>query len=209
MPGMTAGSFDTLGAALLMWSAMMAVMMLPATAPTLALYHRAQPGAPAAAARTAGFAVGYLAVWTGFSAAAAALQVWLRHASLLSPSLAPARAWLAGVLLVAAGAYQLTAWKRACLSHCQSPLAFLMTHWRPRIRGALVMGLTHGVFCTGCCWALMLLLFAFGVMDARWIAALAAYVLIEKHLWRGPLLPRLSGVALLGAGTWLLARPLL
>jgi predicted metal-binding membrane protein len=110
---------------------------------------------------------------------------------------------LGGVILIAAGAYQLTPWKGACLAHCRSPLGFLMTHWRNGATGALQMGSRHGVFCLGCCWALMCVLFVVGVMNLVWVAALAALVLIEKTGPRGTVVARVAGVAMVIAGLWL------
>ncbi len=203
------GAAASFAAALAMWSLMMVLMMLPSAAAALLLYDRAGRGqtGSAAPARTVLFAAGYLTAWIAVSAPIAGLQVGLRHALLVTPALQPARPWLSGLLLIVAGTYQLTRWKTACLTHCQSPLAFLLTHWRPRAPGALLMGLHHGLYCVGCCWALMLLLFAFGVMDVRWIAALGLYVLIEKQLWQGPALARVTGVGLLLAGGVVLVAP--
>ena len=114
--------------------------------------------------------------------------------------------WLAGAILIGAGAYQLTPLKGACLTQCRSPLGFLMGHWRSGASGALRMGLRHGVDCLGCCWALMCVLFAVGVMNLLWVAALTGFVLVEKVGPRGVLASRLAGVAAAAAGLLLLAR---
>jgi len=198
----TGGGTAMFAAALAMWTLMMVVMMLPSATAALLLYDRAQSRQPGTRvpSQTVVFAAGYLVAWIGVSVPVAALQVGLRHTLLVTPALLPARPWLSGCLLLLAGAWQLTRWKAACLTHCQSPLAFLLGHWRARASGALVMGVHHGLYCVGCCWALMLLLFAFGVMDVRWIAALALYVLLEKHVSRGPAVARATGVLLLLAG---------
>jgi predicted metal-binding membrane protein len=113
---------------------------------------------------------------------------------------------LAGLLLVVAGIYQWLPLKQACLAHCRSPLGFMTAHWRPGAVGALRMGLAHGASCLGCCWLLMLLLFAGGVMNLAWIAGLAALTLGERVLPRGAWLARMAGVVLAAWGGWLVAR---
>jgi len=149
--------------------------------------------------------VGYMTVWVGFSAAATLAQWALHDAALLSASMAVASPRVAGALLVAAGAYQLTPAKRACLEHCQSPLGFLMSHWRDGPVGTYQMGLRHGIYCLGCCWALMAVLFAVGVMNLVFVAALALFVLLEKTGPAGLLVARAGGVLLLAAGAFMLA----
>lgn len=109
------------------------------------------------------------------------------------------------MLLLVAGVFQWTPLKRACLVVCRSPLGFVMRHWREGRRGALGMGVRHGLYCLGCCWALMALLFVAGVMNLVWVAMLAVAVLIEKVAPRGDLVGRIAGVALVAAGLWLLA----
>jgi predicted metal-binding membrane protein len=151
------------------------------------------------------FVSGYLLVWAGFSLAAALVQAGLEHAALLTPMMESASKWLNGALLVAAGAYQLTPLKDLCLSKCRNPVQFFMTHWRPGTAGALRMGVTHGAYCVGCCWVLMLLLFAVGVMNLAWVAVIAAFVLLEKLLPAGRLVSRLAGAALIALGLAVLA----
>jgi predicted metal-binding membrane protein len=112
---------------------------------------------------------------------------------------------LAGAILVAAGAYQLTPWKSKCLTHCRSPLAFLMTNWRDAKLGALQMGLRHGAYCLGCCWALMCLLFVVGVMNLVWVAALTGFVLLEKIGPQGAIVARVVGAALVVLGIVVIA----
>jgi predicted metal-binding membrane protein len=124
---------------------------------------------------------------------------------LLSSDLAMSSAWLGAAVLSLAGVYQLTPLKDACLRRCQSPLGFLLGHWRDGVRGALGMGVRHGAFCLGCCWALMALLFVGGVMNLAWVAALAVFVLAEKALARGRWLSRVSGVVLILWAVWLAA----
>ena len=192
----------------LMWAVMMVAMMLPSAAPMILLVasvnrgrrERASPAAP-----TAIFAAGYLLVWTGFSAAAALAQAALHQAALLSPAMATTSPVLGGVLLLVAGIYQWLPLKSACLGRCQSPLGFLGSEWREGHRGALVMGVRHGLFCLGCCWALMALLFVAGVMHLAWVAGIAALVLVEKVVPGGRWVGRAAGVALAAAGLWTLA----
>jgi predicted metal-binding membrane protein len=193
---------------LAMWAVMMAAMMLPSAAPMILLHatlarRRADGGRPEATAGAA--AAGYLAVWSGFSVVATALQYGFEQAALLSPMMETTSRALAGALFVAAGVYQWTPLKQRCLRHCRSPLDFLTSHWRPGPRGAFTMGLQHGLVCTGCCWLLMGLLFVGGVMNLAWIAGIAAFVAVEKLGPGGPLLARAAGTAMVGWGAaiWL------
>jgi predicted metal-binding membrane protein len=140
--------------------------------------------------------LGYIVVWTAFSLAAAALQFGLDHAQVLSPMMSVTSRSVAGGVLIAAGVYQWTPLKQACLRHCRSPLDFLMTEWREGRVGALNMGLRHGAYCLGCCWMLMLLLFVGGIMSIAWIAAVAAFILIEKVSPAGHWIGRVTGVLL-------------
>lgn len=188
------------GLTLAMWAVMMAAMMLPSAVPMLLLYNAvAQTGRENGTAfgRTSLFGLGYLAIWVGFSVGAVALQYGLHEAALLSPMMEATSIVLAGVLLIVVGLYQWTPLKRACLGRCRSPLQFIMTQWRPGPRGAWVMGLRHGAYCLGCCWALMLLLFLGGVMNLVWVAGIALYVLIEKFAPHGPKLSRATGALLM------------
>ena len=191
-----------------MWATMMVAMMLPSAAPTIRLVaaglrRRREQASPAAP--TAVFVAGDLLVWTGFSAAAALAQWGLHQAALLSPAMASTSPVLGGTLLVVAGLYQWLPLKSACLHHCRSPLGFLGSHWREGTDGALLMGMTHGLYCLGCCWALMTLLFVAGVMNLLWVAAIAALVLVEKVVPAGPWVGRVAGLTLAGWGLWMLA----
>ncbi len=193
---------------LLMWWVMMVAMMLPSAAPMILLFatvnrKQRETGHPHVA--TSMFSVGYLAAWAGFSLVAVILQWGLERTGILSPMLIGTNMIFGGVLLLAAGVYQLTPIKHACLRHCRSPLAFLGTHWRRGTRGALSMGLVHGAFCVGCCWFLMGLLFFGGVMNLYWIAGLALFVLFEKTVPAGHWLGYATGVALLVWGVGVLA----
>lgn len=190
---------------LVMWAVMMAGMMLPGAAPMILLFatiERRQRAAGEPASSTAIFGLGYVIAWTGFSLGATALQWALHEAALLTPMMASSSKTFAGLLFVAAGLYQWSALKHACLRHCRSPLHFIVQHWRQGRLGALRMGLIHGLYCIGCCWVLMGLLFAGGVMNLVWIAAIALFVLAEK-VW-GEAVARASGVAMLGVGAYLL-----
>jgi predicted metal-binding membrane protein len=195
-----------------MWAIMMVAMMLPGAAPMVLLFaalERKRGAGRDLPPRTAAFVLGYLLVWTGFSLAAVAAQWALGEAALLSPTLASMSPALGGALFVAAGLYQLTPLKHACLRRCRSPIQFLAAVWRPGSRGALRMGVAHGAYCVGCCWPLMGLLFAGGVMNLLWVAAIAMFVLVEKVAPRGELAARASGALMLAFGAYLLLWPLL
>jgi predicted metal-binding membrane protein len=190
-----------------MWSVMMVGMMLPSAAPAILMY-----GSIVRRNRERGrvlpsvwiFTAGYLAVWTAFSLAATLLQAALQAAALLTPMMASASGLFSGGLLIVAGVYQWLPIKEACLQKCRAPLQFFMVRWRPGAGGAFRMGVEHGAFCLGCCWALMLLLFTAGVMNLLWVAAIAAFVFAEKLLPRGPLVARLAGGAMMAAGAALI-----
>lgn len=188
---------------LLMWLAMMVAMMVPSALPMIRTY--AASGGRQQSRRTALFVLGYLVVWGGFSALAALLQWGLHAVALLSPALRMSSPFLGGALLVAAGLYQWSPLKHACLTQCRTPLGFLMSHWRGGPRGALVMGLQHGAYCLGCCWLVMALLFVSGVMNLLWVAILALFVLAEKVAPAGEWLSRAAGLAFLAWGAWIIA----
>lgn len=200
-----------LTAAVPMWGAMMIAMMLPSAAPMLLLFssvQRKRLSEVEAAKRTGFFAGGYLLIWLAWSGLAAGFQ-WAVQSRLLlsphlSPHLTPTSVLLSGAFLLLAGLYEFTSWKNACLIQCQSPLGFLLTRWREGPWGAFRMGLRHGAYCLGCCWALMGLLFVGGVMNLLWMAVLAGFVLLEKAVARGPRLSRVAGVVLIGWGLYLL-----
>jgi predicted metal-binding membrane protein len=183
MPGMAMPdplSAGAIASAFLMWALMMVAMMLPSALPMILLHAKLSQGRPHA---TAAFALAYLLVWTAVALVAALAQQalvasgWIGVHDLL---LGDAR--IGGALLIAASLYQLTPIKRLCLERCRSPLSFLMTGWRPGASGALRLGLRHGVYCVGCCWMLMALLFVGGVMNLAWVALLALVVMAEKLL---------------------------
>jgi predicted metal-binding membrane protein len=180
-----------------MWWVMMIAMMLPSAAPVIMLFarvHRHSGDSPP----TAPFLAGYLAVWLGFALLAALLQGLLEQRGIVSASaMALPDGWPAAGLLFAAGLYQLTSLKDACLASCRTPSEFLTSHYRPGPSGAWRMGLIHGAYCVGCCWLLMALLFVGGVMNLAWIAALTLLVAAEKLLPGGPWIARISGAGLI------------
>jgi len=200
-------SVGTLLPLFLMWAEMMVAMMIPSAASmilTFAVVNRKRREQQQPFVPTGIFLLGYLAVWTGFSALAAVAQ-WILHAlALLSPMMVSTSPLLGGVLLLVAGVFQWTPLKSACLTHCRSPLSFLMTDWREGTWGAFFMGLKHGAYCTGCCWFLMALLFVAGVMNVWWIAIIALFVLLEKVVPLGLLLGRITGALLAGWGVWMM-----
>ena len=187
----------------LMWSVMMVAMMLPSASPLILLHvrvNRQQEDGGDGFHGTVAFAIGYLLVWTSFSAVATLLQWGLEKLAVLSPMMASTSPLLGAGLLLAAGIYQLTPFKNVCLRHCRSPVHSLMQHWRRGTSGAFMMGFHHGAYCIGCCWLLMALLFVFGVMNLVWIAVLSVFVLLEKVVPRGELVARVAGVGFIVAG---------
>ncbi|MER9301867.1 DUF2182 domain-containing protein [Mesorhizobium sp. M0496] len=196
-----------------MWAVMMVGMMTPSVAPMLLLY--AGVGRKARAdgrpiASTGWFFAGYLTVWVVFSIVATAAQWFLARLALLDPSMATDSAILGGLVLIAAGLYQWTPMKGVCLRQCQAPIAFLASHggFRSAPLGALRLGIDHGVYCLGCCWALMALLFVGGVMNVLWIAGIAVLVLLEKTVPTRQLIPRVSGALMATIGAWLVFQAL-
>lgn len=192
----------------LMWVVMMAAMMLPSAAPTITLYgslvrRSAERGRVLPATWT--FAAAYILVWVGFSAAATFVQAVLEAASLMSPAMKLTSIGLSGAALIAAGVYQFTPLKQACLRNCQNPTAYFITHWRTGRAAALRLGLAHGTYCLGCCWVLMLLLFVAGVMNLAWIALIAAFVFAEKLLPARFHVSHVAGAGLIIAGTVVVA----
>ena len=199
-------TLQELGFLFVMWSVMMVAMMLPSAAPVLLLFaslneRRAERSA---AVPTGVFILGYLLTWTAFSATASSAQWLLHRGALLSEGMVSASPVLGGALLVAAGLFQWTPLKNVCIRECRSPLSFLLREWREGVIGALRMGMRHGVYCVGCCWALMTLLFVGGVMNLLWVAALSVLVLIEKTAPAGEWIAKAAGVAMLGSGGWIL-----
>lgn len=192
---------------LLMWSVMMVAMMAPAAAPMVAVFatmSRGRNRASSLIGPSGAFVLAYMSLWVGFAALATLVQWALHSAALLSPAMSSASYRLSGALLVAAGVYQFTPLKEVCLAKCRNPLGFLLAEWRNGTGGAFVMGLRHGLYCVGCCWLLMALLFVAGVMNLLWIALLTLVVLAEKTLPFGRRIARGLGVAAVVAGAYLL-----
>jgi predicted metal-binding membrane protein len=203
MPWTAADVFFTF----MMWAVMMVGMMAGTAAPVLLLFGaaragRRERGMPVAVLM---FGLGYVTVWVGFSACAALAQWALHHAAMLSPGMSASSPRLAGVILIAAGTYQLTPFKGACLTQCRSPLGFLMSNWSNGNLGALRMGIRHGGYCLGCCWALMCVLFVVGVMNLAWVAALSVFVLVEKIGPAAAVVARVAGAMMIIFGVLLVA----
>lgn len=191
-------------AAAFMWVAMMVGMMTPAVVP-MAMVFRGMNRATRER-DTLLFAGGYLLGWSLFGVGAALVQLWLHARGLLVGDQLAMRTRGAGIVLLAAGFYQLTPFKEACLHHCRSPLGFFLEHWSPGARGALAMGLRHGLYCIGCCWVLMLLMFAGGAMSVLTMAALCGFILAERMLPPGPWVARVpGGVMILWGATLVVA----
>jgi predicted metal-binding membrane protein len=213
MPGMAmddmamspaVGSFPMVAT---MWAVMMAGMMIPSATPMILLYTTVQRKQGKHPVLMSGlFLAGYLFVWGGFAMAAASLQILAVRAALLSPSLSLVSTRVTGVSFLLAAAYEFSPLKNYCLKRCSGPLAFITRHWRPGAKGAISMGTLHGGFCVGCCWMLMLLLFAAGVMNLFWVAALSVLVLLQKVMPAGRWTTNLTGVAMLMTGLVLLVR---
>jgi predicted metal-binding membrane protein len=181
-------------ALVVMWWVMMAAMMLPSAAPTILLYARVRGrrGSSAELAQPWVFLLGYLGVWLLFSLAAAGVQRLVA-----GPTMRLDSPGLESAVLIAAGIYQLSPVKSACLRQCQSPAAFLSRHWRPGAAGAVRLGVIHGAYCVGCCWMLMALLFVGGIMNVAWIVVLTLIVALEKLVHRGEWIGRAAGAALI------------
>lgn len=198
-----AASMDWTGAhartIFVMWLLMMVAMMLPSALAMVLTMDKVQArlGGASAGLATGLFAAGYVLVWLGFSLLATLVQWGLERAGLLTGDGALKSAGIAAAAFVLAGAYQFMPIKRTCLDNCRSPLAFIARYWRPGNYGALAMGLRHGMFCLGCCWLLMLLLFVGGMMNLLWIIPLAVFVLIEKCAPGGRFTRQAAGLALI------------
>lgn len=202
----TGGFAQSLALTVLMWWTMMIGMMVPSAAPMILLFgnvQRRQLAAESPKLRVALFTAGYLATWGAFSVLAAGAQLALTKLALLAPIDLTVADWLGALLVALAGIYQLTPLKNACLRRCRSPAEFLSSHWRRGNAGAFRMGIEHGVYCVGCCWLLMSLLFVVGVMNLLWVAVIAAFVLIEKLVPQGETTAKINGVALLALALFL------
>ena len=217
MRGMDAGPGTDLGGLgwyLGVWVTMMAAMMLPSVAPMVLLFdrissERARRNTPSVP--TWVFTTSYLAVWTVYGLAAYALyrnrELDARQSLLEFLDWNRGGPYVVGALLAIAGVYELTPLKTICLRHCRSPLHFLLGGWRDGVLGAIRMGAEHGAYCVGCCWGLMVVLFALGVMSILWMAVVAALIFAQKLLPRGEMLARIFAVAFVSAGIWIAAAP--
>ena len=185
-----------------MWAVMMVGMMAPAAAPVALLYAqtRSAPDGQGASRRGLIFGAAHISVWIAFSALAAMLQWALHEAAALSSDMTVTSGRIAGAILIAAGAYQFSPAKGECLRKCQNPLEFLLVNWREGNKGAFQLGLRHGAYCLGCCWALMFVLFVVGVMNLAAVAALTAFILLEKLGPSGVRVARAGGVAMIALG---------
>ncbi len=187
----------------MMWAIMMIAMMLPSVIPCVLIYAAVSKKAKSqgsAVAPTALFTTGYVIMWVLFSLVATCLQWALDEASLLSPMMVSNSVIFGGCLLIAAGVYQWLPIKDACLQQCRSPVEFISRNWRAGNTGALTMGIHHGIFCVGCCWVIMGLLFFGGVMNLLWIATITIFVLLEKILPFGAIGGRVMGLLMVIAG---------
>lgn len=199
MPSSANWSGASLAAIWTMWALMMAAMMLPSAAPMVVTFVKlgARQGVPT---RGNSFVAAYLLVWFVFSTAATGVQWAFQAVGLLNPMIVSTSPVLTALLLLIAGAYQFSPLKRVCLARCRSPVAFLLGEWRTGVAGFFIMGLRHGLFCVGCCWAVMGLLFVGGVMNLAWIAALSVAVAVEKLAPHGERVGAALGLALIAAG---------
>lgn len=206
MPSSTGWDVELLGMSIVMWCIMMIAMMIPSASPMILSFSKVhhQQRDNSSTLPTAIFISGYLSVWCGFSLIAAIGQVALHETAPLSSPMGKTGSLLGGGLLITAGLFQWSALKEACLNKCRTPLSFLLTEWREGNRGAFVMGFRHGIFCTGCCWALMLLMFVGGVINLAWMGALAVYMLVEKIVPQGRQFSRVTGSLLILMGAWML-----
>ena len=192
-----------------MWAIMMVAMMTPSAIPTLRTYRTMQRNRSRQTLESVSWTIflfGYLAAWTVFSAVISVIQWPLHEWGLLDPMMASRSQLFSGILLIVAGLYQWTPWKDACLTQCRTPLQFLLARWKDGRSGALQMSFEHGLYCIGCCWALMLVLFAVGMMNMLWVAAIMLFVIVEKALPSPAQLFRtVTGLLLAGSGIWLLS----
>ena len=197
--------------AFVMWAVMMVAMMVPTAAPMILVFatvNRRRREQQKPFVHTSVFLAGYVVIWSAFAVGASLAQWGLHAGSLLSPMMVSTTPFLGGGLLIAAGAFQWSKLKYVCLTQCRTPLGFIMAEWRDGTGGALTMGLRHGVYCLGCCWVLMALLFVLGVMNLLWIAALSAFVLVEKVAPSGHWVSKATGVLLVAWGFWMVVEGL-
>jgi predicted metal-binding membrane protein len=208
MPMSSAWSVANWVAVFIMWAVMMAAMMLPSATP-MVLCFAGLNSRRNERARSLHFVAAYLVLWAVFGAAATSTQWALQAIGLVSPMAVSTSAPLSAALLLIAGIFQFSPLKHACLRACRSPLGFLMSDWWDGLWGAWRMGFRHGLYCLGCCWALMALLFVGGVMNILWIAALTALAAIEKLAPKGEWVAQILGCVMIGGGILRLVWPAL
>jgi len=202
------GSVGTFLSHFTMWIIMMVAMMLPTAGPmilTFSTISRGQRQKKQPYVNTLIFTFGYIIVSIGYSLLATVLQWWLHTNAMLTSLGASDSHILSGILLCVAGIYQWSSLKQACLRFCRNPFTFLMGNWREGNTGALYMGLKHGLLCTGCCWALMALMFVGGVMNLLWMVVITAIILIEKVAPKGDIFAKIAGVAMITGGIYFIA----
>jgi predicted metal-binding membrane protein len=207
MPGMNMWTVHSIVVLWTMWFVMMVATMLPSVSPTVltfAAIERKNTDRSRAIVRTCLFLAGYVAGWTAFCVLVTGAQWALHVTTLLSPQMVSASVRLSGILLLLAGIFQWSSIKHECLSRCRSPIGFLLTEWREGPMGSAKMGFRHGVYCVGCCWLLMTLLFVVGVMNLMWVALLSVIVLMERVFPHGEKIAKFCGVLLFAWGAWLL-----
>ena len=187
----------------LMWFVMMIAMMTPSVTPLVIIFtlinrkrrQQQNPYVPS------GYLLsGYFLVWAAFSVFATLLQWLLQQVALLNPEMVTTSKVLGGILLITAGMFQFTSLKRTCLRNCRSPMGFIHQHWKNGKGGALRMGIQNGIYCMGCCWILMILLFVSGIMNILWIAVISLFVLIEKVLLSVTVISFIAGITLIAYG---------
>jgi len=186
-----------------MWLVMMIAMMTPSVTPLIlifAMVNRKKREAQSPFVHTGYLLAGYFVIWAGFSLLATMLQWVLQQVSLLNAEMKTTSKILGGTILVVAGIFQFTRWKKACLHHCSTPLNFIHRNWKEGKKGALQMGIKNGTYCLGCCWVLMVLLFFSGIMNLLWIALIAIFVLIEKTVPQPKWISSVAGIALIVYG---------
>ncbi|HJM83517.1 MAG TPA: DUF2182 domain-containing protein [Nitrospinota bacterium] len=191
----------------IMWAIMMIAMMLPSASPAILIYEKIVTGKSQTENPlwlTTLFTSSYLLTWMLFSLAATAAQWWLHSVSYLSPMMAITDKYIGGAILIAASVYQVSPIKDACLKHCRSPMGYFITNWRDGAKGSFTMGFMHGMYCVGCCWALMAVLFFTGMMNLLWVVAISIFVLVEKITSTGDKIAYLSAFLLFFAGLWVI-----
>ncbi len=193
----------------LMWLVMMIAMMTPSVAPLVLIFakvNRQRREQERPFVNAIYLMTGYFLIWAAFSLAATSLQWLLQQISWLNPEMKTTNKILGGIILIVTGLFQFTPLKQSCLKYCRAPLGFVLHHWKEGKQGALKMGIENGLYCVGCCWLLMVLLFVAGIMNLLWVALIAVFVLFEKIAPRAKWLPYVAGLALAGYGVLLLIR---